>query len=213
MPVLWDERRNYNDEGSQAWTVLLEKTMDGSLRLSLHESEGSQRAEIVAIAGIQGGASLYAGLDRVFETLGVRRYDEPGSVCPVLTKAFIRKIAEIDASIADQLAIHADRLKRWHLLPLTPEKIDEDLDRAQRAREEAIAPFLSIIDSYVLRFSDERIRLPGSTMYPSKRFWMKKFMEDYVVVYGELPNGLHEIRVERSNGGYRGAPHDFQYDN
>jgi hypothetical protein len=74
-------------------------------------------------------------------------------------------------------------------------------------REAKLAPYRSVIDKYVLRFSDEPLRYPASrASYGTRRRWMKLFIEQYVLNRGRLPD--QELRIDVTvdgRGWYRGA--------
>jgi hypothetical protein len=81
--------------------------------------------------------------------------------------------------------------------------------KAAAEREAKLNPYRALIDEYVLKFSDAHLRLPGGGSYPSKRFWVKRFIEDYVLDKGRLPDGKHRIKVETDGCHYSGDTHDF----
>jgi hypothetical protein len=94
---------------------------------------------------------------------------------------------------------------------------DEELTRPRSGlassadeREAILRPYRAVIDSYVLKFSDEPLRYPGGGgNYGTHRMWMRRFIEDHVVANGCLPRGEHAIRVQVGLTGYSGGSHDF----
>jgi hypothetical protein len=88
----------------------------------------------------------------------------------------------------------------------------EDEERYEREsrieaerREKILAPYQERIATYVLGFSDERLRYPGGGSYGTLRSWAERFIEEYLLAHGELPRGEHYITVK----GYSGPKHDF----
>jgi hypothetical protein len=78
--------------------------------------------------------------------------------------------------------------------------------KAAAEREAKLSPYRVLIDGYVLKFSDAP--LPRS--YGTERSWVRRFIEDYVLDNGRLPDGKHQIKVVTSFGGsYSGGTHDF----
>jgi hypothetical protein len=77
-------------------------------------------------------------------------------------------------------------------------------------RETKLSPYRSIIDKYVLRFSDKPLRYPGALgSYGTQRHWAKLFIEVYVLNHGRLPDQKLWIDVLVDGAGYGGTEHDF----
>jgi hypothetical protein len=77
-------------------------------------------------------------------------------------------------------------------------------------REAKLSPYRSVIDKYVLRFSDKPLRYPASiASYGTQRLWAKLFIEQYVLNHGRLPDQKLWIDVTVDGGGYSGREHDF----
>ena len=77
-------------------------------------------------------------------------------------------------------------------------------------REAKLSPYRSVIDKYVLRFSDKPLRYPGSiASYGTQRLWAKLFIEQYVLNNGRLPDQKLRIDVTVDGRGYSGGEHDF----
>jgi hypothetical protein len=77
-------------------------------------------------------------------------------------------------------------------------------------REARLIPYRSVIDAYVLRFSDKPLRYPGALgSYGTERHWVKHFIEAYVLNHGQLPDQELWIDVQVGRGGYAGSAHDF----
>ena len=207
---LWTVRGDGDHKPVRQWTVVLEKATDGSLVVKLVESEGGQRFEIARVSRIRGGARLYAAIARTLEWIADRELGSPLDLQALISVP--NAIAIVDASIAEEFAVHAERVRRWRLFPETPEGIEKKRQKAQKAREAAIAPFRDAIDDYVLKFSDAPLRYPGGGSFPSHRYWATRYMENHVVLFGELPYGLHNIEVRGGGHGYTGPTHDFRYD-
>jgi hypothetical protein len=97
--------------------------------------------------------------------------------------------------------------KRGQALLEHRQKIAVQKDAADRERK--VSPYRALIDEYVLRFSDKPLRYPGGGSYGTSRSWMRRFIEDYVVDNGRLPDGEHQIDVNRDGAHYSGGTHDF----
>jgi hypothetical protein len=66
-------------------------------------------------------------------------------------------------------------------------KVSPELSPAER--EAKLRPYESVIDKYVLRFSDKPLRYPGALgSYRTPRRWAKLFIEVYVLNHGRLPD-------------------------
>jgi hypothetical protein len=72
--------------------------------------------------------------------------------------------------------------------------------KAAAEREAKLSPYRTLIDEYVLKFSDAPLHYPGGGNYPSKRIWVRRFIEDYVLNTGRLPDGKHQIKVVTGGG-------------
>lgn len=188
--------------------MILENSHNGSLALRLIENRENWSREIECVSGILGGARLYAAFVQMLDTISDRKNCGLRSLGGIISGPLIEAIVRVNPSNAEQFAVHADRVKRWHLLPSSPESIERKRQKAQKSREEAIAPFRSAIDTYAMKFSNDPLRYPGGGSYPPHRFWARRYMENYVVSFRELPRGLHKIEVQ----GFSGPTHDFQWD-
>ena len=77
-------------------------------------------------------------------------------------------------------------------------------------REARLSLYRSVIDTYVLKFSDRPLRYPGALgSYGTERGWVKHFIEAYVLNHGRLPDQELWIDVQVGRGGYGGSAHDF----
>jgi hypothetical protein len=77
-------------------------------------------------------------------------------------------------------------------------------------REAKLAPYRSVIDKYVLRFSEQSLRYPGALgSYGTERGWANLFIEVYVLNHGHLPDQKLWMDVQVDRAGYGGAEHDF----
>ena len=80
----------------------------------------------------------------------------------------------------------------------------------QSAAEAKLSPYRSVIDKYVLRFSDRPLRYPASiASYGTERRWATLFIEQYVLNHGRLPDQKLWIDVLVDGAGYGGTEHDF----
>lgn len=78
---------------------------------------------------------------------------------------------------------------------------------AAEAREAALAPYRATIAAYVERFSDEKLYYPGAgRVYPPKRHWATRFIEEFILEHGALPGAVHRLEIR---GHYSGGDHDF----
>jgi hypothetical protein len=87
-----------------------------------------------------------------------------------------------------------------------PEQLEcgEGYDRA------AVAPFMPIIDRYVHRFSNERLRYPTTmASIGTRRLWARRFLIAHVLQHGRLPTGEHHIRVRWDQWHVGIGSHDF----
>jgi hypothetical protein len=74
------------------------------------------------------------------------------------------------------------------------------------AHETALAPFRTTVEAYVERFPDDKQQYPGAGyVFPSRRTWARRYIEQYVLSHGKLPTGVHHITLK----GYNGGSHDF----
>ena len=90
-------------------------------------------------------------------------------------------------------------------------RIIEVYPQLSAAEQEAkLNPYRSVIDKYVLRFSDKPLRYPGALgSYGTERLWAKHFIEAFVLNHGRLPDQKLWIDVQVGRGGYGGTDHDF----
>lgn len=68
-----------------------------------------------------------------------------------------------------------------------------------RRRELMILPFRTSIEAFVERFDDRPVS-GGGMAFPSVRRRIRRFLEDYVVANGRLPNG--PVRVKQNSASY-----------
>jgi hypothetical protein len=97
--------------------------------------------------------------------------------------------------------------KKRHVMSIAEMKrireVSPQLSAAER--EAKLSPYRSIIDKYVLRFSDKPLRYPGALgSYGTERHWAKLFIEVYVLNHGRLPDQKLWIDALVDRGGYRG---------
>ena len=77
---------------------------------------------------------------------------------------------------------------------------EEQIRLEKLERDRVLAPYRTVIDAYITRFSDAPLR-----NYGTQRHWAKRFIENYVMEHGCLPSGEHHIK----EGGYTGSLHNF----
>jgi hypothetical protein len=82
-------------------------------------------------------------------------------------------------------------------------------DLSQTQRDAILKPLRELIDSYVLKFSDKPLRYLTGGTYGAHRYWVKCFIEHYVIAHGRLPTGKHLISVNVNGAGYSNGTVDF----
>jgi hypothetical protein len=177
-----------NMAGFEWWyRFTLSRAHDRSLTLTLTQSaRGANRLDIEPAAGLRTGVQVYEALSDMLSVAGYsldeRDLDEIAA-----------EIAELDAEVAEQ----------FRTAPEEIEKVEEVEAQAAAAHEQAIlAPFAA-------RISDDKLYYPGAGyVYPSRRHWMRLFLQQYVLAHSELPTGRHYIRVRGAHS-YSGGEHDF----
>lgn len=174
-----------------SYSFWLARSRGGSLTLSLRQSaRGNERVRIEPASGLRDGVAVYEALVGMLVELG----------CEAVSTALEPVAAELErfgATLAAEFRNASSVL----------EQRDEDKRRAAEAGiQQTLTPYRPAIEAYVTRFSDEKLYYPGSGyVYPSRRFWVRRFLEQYVLAHGKLPTGEHWIKVP----GYSGPSHDF----
>jgi hypothetical protein len=112
------------------------------------------------------------------------------------------KIARFGKKLAQQFRDAANILEA---------RREEELARQKKRREKIIEPFKDKIEKYLLQISDAPGRFPGShSPYPSKRAWVRLYIEDYIVKNNSFPEGWHEIKVVSGSHTHNGGRHYFE---
>jgi hypothetical protein len=112
------------------------------------------------------------------------------------------KIARFGKKIAQQFRDAAGILEARH---------EEGMAREKKRREEFLEPFKNKIENYLSQISDAPGRFPGSSSpYPSRRTWMRLFIEEYIIKNKAFPVGWHEIRVVSGSHTHNGSRHYFE---
>ena len=192
--------------GAYDWAIYLEPHPDGTYSLSALQSvlDGETECDPIDPVGkLRGGAKLYDALVKLVLELGYAIDWTGGEPLPNgawdLSKIAAR-IAEVDPVLARQFrSTPGSREQR------------QQIKRARSARSWAAAlrPHQEAIERYVQQFSDEPKRHLGIP-YPSRRHWMRLFIENYVIAKGHLPTGMHDVMITTPAGdGYIGGQHDF----
>jgi hypothetical protein len=161
------------------------------LTLTLSQSaRGEDRLDVAPMTGLRTGVELYEALSDMLIKVGFSMMDQD-------VDAIAEEIEQVDSDIAIQ----------FRNAPAELEAAAEAERQLKEAREhEALAPFVTRIEAYVSRFSDDKQYFPGAGhVYPSPRNWVRLFLKQYVLAHGKLPTGKHLISVK----GYSGGEHDF----
>lgn len=169
----------------------LSRAQDGSLTLTLSQSaRGANRLDVAPATDLRSGVDVYRAFSDMLSEAG-------------------HSIDNCDVhAIAEEIKLLApDVGEQFRNAPADLEAAEEAECEATVAREQAIlAPFAARIEAYVSRISDDKLYYPGAGyVYPSRRHWMRVFLQQYVLARGELPTGRHYIKVQ----GYSGGEHDF----
>ncbi len=137
--------------------------------------------------GLRRGADIYAALRSM---LGEASYD----IEDLDLEGAVAEIEKLDPIAADQFQRGRALLERRDTY--------RDKKRAQY-REGILAQYRGKIEAYLQTIEERPQR------YGSRRGWIGKFLEEFVVLHGHLPLGKHQIRVEGGGRNYSGGDHDF----
>ena len=148
---------------------------------------------IEPVSGLRRGADVYNALDSMLSEAGYSLEEDELALIGA-------KIAKLNRRLAEQFERGPTLLERRDAAAMK---------RAAAHSHAKLAQFRSIIDEYVLKFSDAPMRFAGGSSYGTQRKWAKSFIEQYVIENGQLPNGSHQIKVTVGGAGYSGATHDF----
>lgn len=175
------------------WSWWLEGPTDGEFMLICNQSGGDfQPHEIDPKKGLKDGVDVYLSLEEMMSEAGYSLHDFDFS-----------GIAEIISGISAKLS--SDFINAPEIME---EREESSAIQKQEVREQVLAPFRTVIDSYVSTLSNKEIR-GGGTGYGNQRLWVKRFIEDFVVANGCLPKGKHPLVVRIGSAGYSGSEHDF----
>jgi hypothetical protein len=179
---------------SWRWNFYLEDENDGAYRLSCQQVITDDEAMVIEpVSRLRRGADVYSALEAMLSEAG-NSLEENELVSIAV------KIAKLDKRLADQFERGPKLLERRDAAAVK---------RAAAHSHAKLAQFRSIIDEYVLKFSDAPMRFAGGSSYGTQRKWVKSFIEQHVIEKGEVPNGSHQIKVTVWGTGYSGATHDF----
>lgn len=171
------------------WYFFLDGETGGAYSLSCEQIlNGDAGSPIEPVTGLRRGADVWNALNTMMSDAGysLAEFD----------------LSEIAAEIAKLNVNLANQFKRGERLIERRDKAAAKTD--SDCREKILAPYKSIIDEYVLKFSDEPLR-----GYGTERIWAKRFIEQYVLDNGRLPDGEYQIQVKTGGVNYSGATHDF----
>ena len=126
---------------------------------------------IEPVSRLRRGADVYGALETMLSEAG-------NSLEENELASIAAKIAMLDRQIAEQ----------FERGPQLLERRDAAAAKRAAARSHAkLAQFRSIIDKYVLKFSDTPLRYPGGASYGTDCNWVKSFIEHYVIEKGISP--------------------------
>jgi len=180
---------------SWRWNFYLEDENDGAYGLSCEQvtTDDDEAMIIEPVSGLRRGADVYNALDSMLSEAGYSLEEDELALIGA-------KIAKLNRRLAEQFERGPTLLERRDAAAMK---------RAAAHSHAKLAQFRSIIDEYVLKFSDAPMRFAGGSSYGTQRKWAKSFIEQYVIENGQLPNGSHQIKVTVGGAGYSGATHDF----
>ena len=180
---------------SWRWNFYLEDEDGGAYRLSCQQVITDDEALVIEpVLRLRRGADVYSALEAMLSEAGNSLEENELASIAV-------KIAKLDKRLADQIERGPKLLER------------RDAAAAKRAAAHShakLAQFRSIIDEYVLKFSDAPMRFAGGSSHGTQRKWAKSFIEQYVIENGQLPNGNHQIKVKVGGGRLFGGYTRFQ---
>lgn len=183
------ETQGFNRYSYWTYTYWLSQASDGSYSLSLEQmvmGDTELDLRVEPVHGLLTGSEVYDALSNMIGTIE----GDEGNFTP----------AEVAAVIAVLNPELAEQFRR------TPEErvvADAVVQQAEAERWQALLePLQERIEAYVAaHFSDEKLRYPGGGALPSRRYWARRFIEEYVAAHGHLPTGEHSIRVTGFSGG------------
>jgi len=175
------------------WTWRLEEFRNGTFMLICEQSgDCLEPLEINPRKHLKDGFDVYISLEEMMSEAGYSIHDFD-----------LLDIAEKVSKISGKIAID------FRNAPEIFEEREENVAvQQQEIRKRALAPFRSVIDNYVATLSDKEKRGAG-TFYGTQRFWVNRFIEDFVIANGSFPKGKHPLVVRIGGAGYSGGEHDF----
>ncbi len=174
-----------------SWTFFLNKTIDGRFTVSAKQTVNEDgAARIRARRGLRDGIDVYEALFAIVDEAGYHLNHD--------LEAISRKIGEVDQSLVTDF-LNGEELSEQREMKLR--------EREATRRESILRPYRQAIDEYAMQISDTPLRYPGGGNFPSRRVWIRAFIEQHVLDHGELPDGKHNVNVRA--GGYMGGEHDF----
>jgi hypothetical protein len=186
--VLLLERHGSNMVGDEwTWSFFVSRTSDGRFTVSAKQSvRAGQAMRVSSRRRLKGAVEIYEALESMMSELGYSLDDE--QICAASVA-----LRRVDARLA-QAFLSA---------PLEAERLSEQSwERAEGQR--LLKPVKATIERYVEQFDDRR----KLGYWGSKRYWMRRFIEQYFLENGALPVGKHLIHV-RGPMGFTGGEHDF----
>ena len=173
-----------------SWIFSLNRTADRRFTVSgVQTAREGPILRIPARKGLRDGAEIYAALEELVSEASYRLADHD-------LQDIAKKVGEVDPTlVSDFLNGEA----------VTEERNEKLARRSEEARKILLRPFRKCIDEYVTQFNDA----PGRPYGPSRRIAAKRFIEEYVIQHGTLPEGTHRIHFSGPPMGYSGGEHDF----
>jgi hypothetical protein len=177
---------------SWRWNFYLEDENDGAYRLSCQQVITDEEAMVIEpVSRLRRGADVYSALEAMLSEAG-------NSLEENELASISAKIAKLNRRLAEQFERGPTLLERRNAAAV------------KRAAAHSLAQFRSIIDEYVLKFSDAPMWFAGGSSHGTQRKWAKRFIEQYVIENGQLPNGSHQIKVTVGGGRLFGGYTRFQ---
>ena len=173
-----------------SWIFFINRTADHRFTASgVQTATEGPILRIPARRGLRDGAEIYAALAELVSEAGYELADYD-------LQEVAKKVGQVDPTLV------SDFLNGETII----EERDEELARrSEEARKTLLQPFRKCIDEYVTQFNDT----PGRPYGPSARIAAKRFIEEYVIKHGSLPEGVHRVRLSGPPMGYSGGEHDF----
>lgn len=180
------------------WEFYLERNWGGAYILSSQQIITEyETSKVDPKRGFLDGVNVYDALRMMVSNAGYHLYNDQ-------LAGIAEKLALFSPGMADEFR------KGPELLRQRQEDEEDERRKAESEREGKLRAYRDIIDKYVERFSDDPVRAPGwSRPIGTRRIWLTRFIENYVVEHGRLPTGEHYIKVQGPGFSYSGSLHDF----